>query len=125
MNEMDPPTIARNFLTLVIEGKIDEAYERYIDIKGKHHNAYFSAGFENLKKAMKENEAQFPHKQFTIHHLIGERDMVVAHSHLIMKKGEVGLVTIHMFRIEGDKIVELWDCGQQLPADSPNTDGLF
>jgi len=30
-----------------------------------------------------------------------------------------------LFRFEDGKIVELWDFGQPVPAESPNTDGLF
>jgi hypothetical protein len=32
---------------------------------------------------------------------------------------------VHMFRIRNGKIAEMWDCGQQIPKDSPNTDGAF
>jgi hypothetical protein len=28
-------------------------------------------------------------------------------------------------RFEGDRIVELWGVGQQIPADSPNENGAF
>ena len=27
--------------------------------------------------------------------------------------------------IEGDRIAELWDVGQEVPADSPNRNGMF
>ena len=26
------------FLNMVVEGKIDEAYRKYVDMEGKHHN---------------------------------------------------------------------------------------
>ena len=31
----------------------------------------------------------------------------------------------HFFRFEGDRIVELRDVGQEVPADSPNNNGMF
>ena len=53
---------AVQFLQLVVAGQIDEAYRRYVDLSGKHHNPFFPAGFPALKKAMIENHVQFPNK---------------------------------------------------------------
>jgi hypothetical protein len=32
---------------------------------------------------------------------------------------------VHIFRFAGDRVVELWDVAQPLPADSPNENGAF
>jgi len=32
---------------------------------------------------------------------------------------------VHILRFEGDRIVELWDIGQEIPQDSPNEHGMF
>ncbi len=69
---------AVQFLDLVVAGKIDEAFRKYVD-----------------------------------------------HSHIVLRPGETGISAVHLFRFEGNKIVEMWDCGQPLPADSPNKDGAF
>lgn len=116
---------AVDFLRLVVAGRIDEAYQKYTDMRGKHHNPFFAAGFPALQKAMEENHKEFPNKQITPKNILGDEDLVVVHSHLLMNAGESGMAVFHVFRFEGDKIVELWDCGQALPADSPNTDGAF
>ena len=94
-------------------------------MQGKHHNAYYSAGFPALKKGMIENHVQFPHKRFLVKHVVGEGVLVAVHSHIVPKPGDAGVAAVHLFRFERDKIVELWDCGQPVPADSPNGDGLF
>ncbi len=116
---------AVEFLEMVIGGNIDEAYDKFVNPKGKHHNPYFPPGFSALKKAMKENHEQFPDKKYLVKNVIGEGNMVAVHSHLRMKDGEPGMIVVHIFRFEGDKIVEFWDCGQVLEADSPNKDGAF
>ncbi len=116
---------ARDFLELVIKGKIDEAYKKYIDMNGKHHNVYFAKGFETLNNAMKENQDKFPNKKFVIKNIISEGDLVAVHSHLDFQNGEKGMVTVHIFRFENGKIIELWDCGQAIPQDCPNEDGAF
>lgn len=116
---------AVDFLQLVIAGRIDEAYRKHVDMRGKHHNPFFPAGFAALKLAMAENHVQMPHKQLTVRHVLGDGDMVAVHSHLVPSPGQAGMSVVHMFRFEGDRVVELWDVGQPIPADSPNTDGSF
>ncbi len=116
---------ALQFLNLVITGQIDQAYQKYVDMQGKHHNNFFPAGFSALQKAMKENHTQFPNKQLRIINTISDGDLVAVHSHLLLRPGEAGMIVVHLFRFQHHKIVEIWDCGQVLPADSPNRDGAF
>ncbi len=116
---------AVQFLQLVEAGDIDRAYQKYVDMHGKHHNPLFPAGFPALKQAMIENHAQFPNKQLTVKNVLGDGDLVVVHSHIVPSPGEKSVAAVHIFRFQGDKIVELWDCGQPVPIDSPNKDGMF
>jgi predicted SnoaL-like aldol condensation-catalyzing enzyme len=116
---------AVQFLQLVVAGRIDEAYQKHVDMQGKHHNPFFPAGFPALRKAMVENHVQFPNKQLVVKNVLGEGDMVAVHSHIVPRPGETGLAAVHLFRFQGDKIVEMWECVQPLPADSPNRDGAF
>jgi hypothetical protein len=41
------------------------------------------------------------------------------------KPGDNGAAVVHTFRFEGDRIAELWDIGQPVPADSVNDNGMF
>lgn len=116
---------AVHFLQLVVTGRIEEAYKKYVDMNGKHHNPFFPAGFPALQKAMAENHVQFPNKELNVKNVIGEDDLVAVHSHIEFSPSEKGVAAVHIFRFHGDKIVEMWDCGQPIPADSPNKDGVF
>ncbi len=117
---------AVQFLQLVVAGSIDEAYRKYVDMRGKHHNPFFAAGFHALKKGMIENHVQFPNKQLTVKNVLGDGDLAAVHSHIILRPDETGIAAVHLFRFHDDnKIVEMWDCGQPVPADSPNKDGVF
>ncbi|MBI1743628.1 hypothetical protein HYR54_11280 [Candidatus Acetothermia bacterium] len=58
----DRKQVAVKFLQLVVAGQIDEVYRKYVDLRGKHHNPFFPAGFPALQKAMIENHVQFPSK---------------------------------------------------------------
>jgi len=122
-SDMDNKKIATQFLESVVKGKIDEAYDKFVDFKGKHHNMFFPAGFDKLCNAMKDAHIQFPKKKFTIKNIFGEDDMIAIHSHIMF--GVHNIAVVHMFRFEKGKIVEMWDCGQEIPKNMPNKDGAF
>lgn len=117
--------MAVEFLQLVVAGRIDEAYETFVDMQGRHHNPFFPQGFPALQRAMVENHMQFQTKRLTIKQVLGDGELVAVHSHLELRPGENGMSVVHIFRFLNDRIVELWDCGQTLPSESPNLDGAF
>ncbi len=129
MTSKDPPLdrkqAAVQFLQMVVAGRIEDAYRKYVDMKGKHHNPFFSAGFQALKDAMMENHGQSPNKKITARNVIGDGNLVAVHSHLLLGPGQKSMTVVHIFRFEGDRVAEMWDCGQILPDDSPNADGAF
>jgi predicted SnoaL-like aldol condensation-catalyzing enzyme len=116
---------AVEFLKMVVAGRIDEAYEKHVDLHGKHHNPFFAAGFPALQKAMEENHFQFPNKQLIVKHALADGDLVAVHSELVLSPGGDRMNVVHLVRFDGGKIVEMWDCAQRVPADSPNSDGAF
>ena len=116
---------AVQFLQMVVAGDIEEAYRKCVDMKGKHHNFYFPAGFLALQKAMIENHDQFPNKQLFVKNVLEDGDLVAVHSRLILNKEENDMAVLHLFRFEANRIVEMWDIGNTIAADSPNTDGAF
>jgi predicted SnoaL-like aldol condensation-catalyzing enzyme len=116
---------ALDFLHLVVAGDIDEAYDKYVNMHGKHHNVYFSAEFISLKQGMIENHTQFPNKRLMVKNVLGDGNLVAIHSNIVMKTGEPGMAAVHIFRFEEGRIVELWDIGQAIPIDTPNRMGAF
>ena len=116
---------ALDFFRMIIARNINEAYEKYVDMKGKHHNQFFSKGFPALKAAMIENHAKFPKTKMVVKHVLEDGDFVATHSHVVHIPGQAGVMVFHLVRFKNGKIVEMWDCGQPIPADSPNKDGPF
>jgi predicted SnoaL-like aldol condensation-catalyzing enzyme len=116
---------ALDFLHLVVAGNIDEAYAKYVNMYGKHHNVHYSAEFSSLKRGMIENYAQFPNKRLMVKNVLGDGDLVAIHSNIVLKLGEPGIATVHIFRFEEGKIIEMWDIGQAIPIDIPNRMGAF
>jgi predicted SnoaL-like aldol condensation-catalyzing enzyme len=116
---------ALQFLKLIETGDIDKAYQRYAAPNGRHHNPYFRSGFPALQKGMQENHDQFPDMRLTVKNVIGDGDLVTIHSHVVQRPGDAGLAAVHIFRFQGDKIVEFWDVGEPVPSDHSNEDGMF
>ncbi len=118
-------SIAQAFLHLVISGKIHEAYATHVRQDMKHHNPYYAGDAASLERGMQENDAEFPTKTIDIRHVLEDGNLVAVHSHVTLQPGQPGFATVHMFRFEGDRIVELWDIVQAIPEDSKNTNGMF
>lgn len=116
---------AVDFLTLAATGDIEKAFKLYVDPDLMHHNPFFPAGLTPLRNGMLENARLFPDKQIIIKHVLSEGDLTAVHSHIILKPGDAGISAVHLFRFKGSMIIEMWDCGQQLPENSPNGDGAF
>ena len=125
MPDQSKSDVARDFLELAASGKAREAFERHVTPGFRHHNAWFPGDGPSLMKAMDENAAQNPDKELKVHRVIEDGDQVATFSEVHHKTGDPGAAVVHIFRFEGDRIAELWDVGQEVPADSPNKNGMF
>lgn len=116
---------ALDFITKIIEGNITEAYDKHTANNFIHHNAYTQAGKENLAKAMMQNELEYPGKLLQVCNVLEEENKVAIHSHIKTGERDTGIVVVHIFRFENEKIAELWDIGMMLPEQEINADGAF
>ena len=123
--------IAVDFLNLLGEQKFKEGLH-YFAPDCLTHNPYIRGGMEALTDAMieanKEMRQQSPNGTFSIKHALADGDMVAVHTELLNAKdipNEGGLRQVHLFRFQGDKIVEYWDISQMVTANLPNTPGAF
>jgi predicted SnoaL-like aldol condensation-catalyzing enzyme len=116
---------AVSFLRLVGSGKVRDAYDRYVGADFRHHNAFFRGDRASLLKAMEENAAKNPNKTLDVKHALEDGSYVAVHSHVRQHPQDRGAAVVHLFRFDNDRITELWDVGQAIPADSPNQNGMF
>ena len=117
--------VALSFLRLAASGKVREAYQKHVAPGFRHHNPYFRGDAESLMIGMEENAAKNPNKVLEVQRAIEEGDLVAVHSRVRMQPGEPGVALVHIFKFQGDRIVELWDVGQPVPENSPNENGMF
>ncbi|RUS45884.1 nuclear transport factor 2 family protein [Cohnella sp. AR92] len=116
---------AVSFLEMVASGEVREAYRKHVGPEFRHHNPYFQGDAHSLMLAMEENAANNPGKILEVKRVIEEGDTVAVHSHVRQNQEDIGGAVVHIFRFQNDLIVELWDVGQPIPANSPNEYGVF
>lgn len=116
---------ATSFLQMVASGEIGKAYERYIAANFRHHNPNFRGDADSLRTAMEENNAQHPSKVLEVQHALEDGDLVAVHSRVRQSPDDRGAAVVHIFKFDGDRVVELWDVGQPVPENLPNENGMF
>ena len=117
--------IAVSFLRMASSGKVREAYERYVHPDFFHHNPYFMGDRESLLVGMEESAVEFPKKAFEAVRVLEDGEFVAVHGRIRLKPDMPEYVLIHIFRFEGDRIIEEWEAGQEIPKESPNKNGMF
>ena len=116
---------AVSFLSMIVEGKIHEAYARFAAPEMRHHNPYFHGDAASLERAMAEDHAQHPRKTLDIRLALAEGELVALYAHVHMQPGDRGYGIVHFYRFADDRIIELWDIAQPVPENSPNEQGMF
>ena len=122
---MTKKEIVTHFLHLSAKGQSREAFKLYVAPDFIHHNAYFKGDRNTLMLAMEENAIQNPNKIFEIQRILEDDHLVAVHSRIQLQQNNLELAIMHIFRFQGNKIVELWDFGQPVPKDMINENGMF
>ena len=122
---MDNVEISTTFLRMCARGEVRPAFERFVTPGFVHHNAWFPGDRQSLLAAMEQSAATEPNKSFEPRQVVDGGDRVAVLSHLRRAGGQTEMAVVHIVRFEDGKIVELWDLGQEIPKDSPNTRGMF
>jgi len=117
---------ATSFLKMAGSGDVRAAYDKFVAANFIHHNQYFKGDRQSLMLAMEEASTTSPNKSIDIKHIYEDGDTVITHS-LVTRQDPTAsnVAVVHIFRFANDRIVELWDLGQQIAKDSPNENGMF
>jgi predicted SnoaL-like aldol condensation-catalyzing enzyme len=129
--ETEHKKIARKYFDLVSSGKFKEGL-RFFAPDCKTHNPFIAGSMETLTDSMiaasKNINTQGTEPSFTVRNVLADGDLVAVHTELLNSRSspsEGGLRQVHLFRFEGDLIVEYWDITQQVLSNMPNAAGAF
>jgi predicted SnoaL-like aldol condensation-catalyzing enzyme len=117
--------IAVEFLQGAAEGRARELMRRYAAPDFVHHNPYFASDAMSLATAMDENARENPTKRLDVLRTLAEGPLVALHAKVRHTPDGPAAAVVHIFRFEDGRIKELWDIGQEEPAESPNAAGMF
>lgn len=117
--------LAASFLQLASSGNARQAFRKYIHPQFRHHNPYFKGDRESLMTGMEESALQFPKKVFDVVRTLEDGDFVIVHGKVRLNPDTPEIALIHIFRFDGDLIIEEWEAAQEVPQESPNENGMF
>jgi predicted SnoaL-like aldol condensation-catalyzing enzyme len=117
--------IAVSFLQLASSGNVRQAFRKYVHPQFSHHNPYFKGDRESLLTGMEESAVQFPKKVFEVVRTLEDGDFVVVHGKVRLNPDMPEIALIHIFRFDGDLIIEEWEAAQEVPQESLNENGIF
>lgn len=117
------------FFSFIAEGKFKEGLHLFSP-NCKTHNPYVAGDMDKLTDAMIQARKAMtvPQSNFSVKRIIVDEDFVAVHTELLEEKSQPsrgGLRQVHLFRFEGDRIVEYWDISQMVTPDMPNAAGAF
>ncbi len=126
--------IAVEFLGLVGVGKPKDGLNFFAP-DCRTHTPYTTGGMEALTDAMiavqkqaaqgilRGSSAEF---KLIIRQVLVDGDLIAVHTQVSSSKpSEGGLRQVHLFRFNGDKIVEYWEITQIVPENAPNAAEVF
>ncbi len=75
---------------------------------------------------MAEAHEKSPNKLIDVKQVFEDGDFVITHSLVVRSSpSDPDIAVVHIFKFEGDRVIEAWDLGQLLSKDSPNENGAF
>jgi predicted SnoaL-like aldol condensation-catalyzing enzyme len=77
------------------------------------------------KAFLKVVRAASPHSSQRLLRAFVDGDHVIIHYHVKKSPEDLGFVVMDIFRLTDGLVVEHWDCVQDVPAHSPNTNSMF
>jgi predicted SnoaL-like aldol condensation-catalyzing enzyme len=101
------------------------AYDRYVHPQFRHHNPYFQGDRASLLNGMQASALEFPDKVFVALRALEDGDFVAVHGKVRLRPDLPEIALMHLFRFEGDLIIEEWEAAQEAPEESPNANGMF
>jgi predicted SnoaL-like aldol condensation-catalyzing enzyme len=74
---------------------------------------------------MEKSAVEFPKKVYEDVRALEEEDLVAVHGRVRLTPDSPEIALIHIFRFEGDRIIEEWETAQEVPKESSNMNGMF
>jgi len=116
---------AVEFYRMAYNGDPRKAVELYVGNKYIQHNPLVGDGVEPFIAYFERMARDYSNKSIEFIRIVAEGDLVALHTHQKWPEGEE-YVTMDFFRFdENGRIVEHWDCMQQIPEFTANGNTMY
>ena len=113
------------FYQAALNDKDFDAAQKYLGPRYTQHNPLVEDGPDGLRKLLGFIKAKFPSAHSEIKQVFADGDFVLLHVLSVREPGAKGRAIVDIFKLEGGKIVEHWDVGQEIPDTAANPNGMF
>ncbi|MCB2204806.1 nuclear transport factor 2 family protein [bacterium] len=113
------------FYRMAYSGDPKGAVEKYVGDDYIQHNPLVGNGKQSFIDYFTEMQQQYPDKSIEFVRAVAEGDLVALHTHQVWP-GNDEWVTMDFFRFDAaGKVVEHWDCIQQIPSETRNGNTMY
>ncbi|MBT3363889.1 MAG: SnoaL-like domain-containing protein [Chloroflexi bacterium] len=107
------------------EGNPRKAVQQYVGEQYIQHNPLVGDGKESFIEYFERMTSEYPQKSIDFIRAVAQGDLVALHTHQVWPGGEQ-YVTMDFFRFDDNgKIVEHWDCIQEIPEITKNGNSMY
>jgi len=116
---------AIEFYRMAYLGNPSQAVASFVGQEYIQHNPLVADGKQAFIDYFEAMARDYPDKEISFIRAVAEGDLVALHTHQIWP-GDEQYVTMDFFRFDDNaKIVEHWDCVQQIPAETRNGRSMY
>ena len=101
--------------------KVDE----YFSADYIQHSQMAAPGLDSLKAFLDEKCQESPDAQQHLKRALVDGDHVILHYHVQRDANDLGFAVMDIFRMAEGKIIEHWDCVQDVPGAPVNSNSMF
>jgi len=118
--------VVERFIPLFYEQKNAKlAFETWVHPGYIQHNPNAATGRDAAVGFLQPFFDANPQAKYTVHRVIASDGLVAVHNEAQFDPDGPSSAVVDIFRVSNCKIVEHWDVIQEVPADSPNGNGMF
>jgi len=125
LSERNKKTVLAFYKEAHFDGDVDGAIARYVGDTYTQHTPAAEDGVEGLRKYINLFLKTFPNAKGQIRRVIADGDIVAVHAHWTGLISTNGDVSVDIFRVTDDKLVEHWDVLAAIPDTSKNNNTMF
>ncbi len=102
-----------------------QTVEQYFAPGFVQHSPGIASGVPAFKDWLDRTKAVHPRTRCAVKRMMADGDLILAHVHIVLEPGDVGVAAMSLFRIANGLVSEYWDVVQPVEPRPRNANGMF